>query len=66
MFCVFIIRKKRSIRSRFGFEPRDTAIPPDLSTFILSRGNFNPQMGAYDIEDALTWKKKIELVIDQV
>jgi len=23
-------------------------------------------MGAYDIEDAMAWKKKIELVIDQV
>jgi hypothetical protein len=23
-------------------------------------------MGAYDIEDAMAWKKKIELIIDQV
>jgi hypothetical protein len=27
---------------------------------------FNWQMGAHDIEDALVWKKKIELLIDQV
>jgi hypothetical protein len=26
----------------------------------------NLQMGAYDIEDAMTWKKKIELIIDLV
>jgi hypothetical protein len=26
----------------------------------------NSQMGAHDIEDALAWKKKIELLIDQV
>lgn len=26
----------------------------------------NSQMGAYDIEDAMAWKKKIELIIDQV
>ncbi|EEE56130.1 hypothetical protein OsJ_05003 [Oryza sativa Japonica Group] len=26
---------------------------------------FNSQMGAYDIEDALAWKKNIELIIDQ-
>jgi hypothetical protein len=26
----------------------------------------NSQMGAYDIEDAMTWKKKIELIIDLV
>jgi hypothetical protein len=31
----------------------------------LSR-EFNWQMGAHDIEDALVWKKKIELLIDQV
>jgi hypothetical protein len=28
--------------------------------------SFFNQMGAHDIEDALVWKKKIELLIDQV
>jgi hypothetical protein len=27
---------------------------------------FDSQMGAYEIEDAMAWKKKIELIIDQV
>jgi hypothetical protein len=27
---------------------------------------FFNQMGGYDIEDALAWKRKIELLIDQV
>lgn len=27
---------------------------------------FLNQMGAYTIQDAMTWKEKIELVIDQV
>jgi hypothetical protein len=27
---------------------------------------FFNQMGAYDIEDALTWKRKLEFLIDQV
>jgi hypothetical protein len=37
-------------------------------TTLLSylSGEFISQMGAHDIEDALVWKKKIELLIDQV
>jgi hypothetical protein len=31
----------------------------------MSLSFFN-QMGAHNIEDALVWKKKIELLIDQV
>jgi len=37
-------------------------------TTLLSylSSEFVSQMGAHDIEDALIWKKKIELLIDQV
>jgi hypothetical protein len=41
---------------------------PTLQLYIIYITQFklNSQMGAYDIEDAMTWKKKIELIIDQV
>ena len=35
-----------------------------IQVYVITK--FDSQMGAYDIEDALAWKKKIEQIIDQV
>jgi hypothetical protein len=39
---------------------------PVLCVHRQITNKLNSQMGAYDIEDAMAWKKKIELIIDQV
>ena len=63
MSCVFITRKKRSIKSRSVLMLQ--SLTRTTLLFYLS-SEFISQMGAHDIEDALIWKKKIELLIDQV
>ena len=63
MSYTFITKKKRSIKSRSVLMLQ--SLTRTTLLFYLS-SEFISQMGAHDIEDALIWKKKIELLIDQV
>jgi hypothetical protein len=68
MFCAFTTRKKRSTKSRYVLKLRSFQqyhfVLRFIEIYVITK--FNSQMGAYDIEDALAWKKKIEQIIDQV